>query len=224
MALYFIGGQCVCGYRRMGRMALRVVTFGIAFAMAMLVHVRPSSSEAKTVAQPAVQPTAPIRIPGKGIVALDARLAGDEKRTRLIVDLSKKVDISVYTLAGPARVVIDLPDVSFDFPVNAGRAGRGLVTTYRYGLLGPGKARIVLDVSGPVKIEKSFVQEEFDDQPARLVVEIVRSDAGGFKSSLAEKSARDRCDGGHAQARTRGTAHTVSNEQARDRPRSRTWW
>jgi N-acetylmuramoyl-L-alanine amidase len=167
--------------RRMGRVALRIVAFGIAFAVAMLVDVRPSSSEMKTTTWSTAQPTGSIRIPGKGIVALDARLAGDEKRTRLIVDLSKKVEVSAYTLTDPARVIVDLPDVSFDLPANAGRAGRGLVSAYRYGLIAPGRARIVLDAIGPVKIEKWFAQEELDDQPARLVLDIVRTDANNFK-------------------------------------------
>jgi len=166
----------------MGRVALRIVAFGVAFALAMLLHVRPSSSETKAATWSTAQPAAPIRIPGKGIVALDARLAGDEKRTRLIVDLSKKIEVSVYTLADPARVIVDLPDVSFDLPANAGRAGRGLITAYRYGLIAPGKARIVLDATSPVKIEKWFAQEEVDDQPARLVVDIVPTDANNFKS------------------------------------------
>ena len=120
----------------MVRLALRIVTFSVAFVLAMLLRIEPSSSEPKPAAKPTAGPVAAIRIPGKGIVALDARLAGDEKRTRLIVDLTKKVDISVFTLADPARVIVDLPDVSFDFPASAGRAGRGVISAYRYGLMG----------------------------------------------------------------------------------------
>jgi N-acetylmuramoyl-L-alanine amidase len=44
-----------------------------------------------------------------------------------------------------------------------------------------GKARIVLDARGPVKIEKSFVQAEFEDQPARLVLDLVPTDAATFR-------------------------------------------
>jgi N-acetylmuramoyl-L-alanine amidase len=175
----------MCGFGVMVRAALRIVTFNIAFIGAMLLHIEPSSSEPKTATKQTAAPVAPVKIPGRGVVALDARLAGDEKRTRLIVDLSKKVDISVFTLANPARVIVDLPDVSFDLPASAGRAGRGVISAYRYGLIGPGKARIVLDAMGPVKIEKSFVQEEFDDQPARLVVDLVRTDAESFKTQAA---------------------------------------
>ncbi|HEV3242567.1 MAG TPA: N-acetylmuramoyl-L-alanine amidase, partial [Methyloceanibacter sp.] len=40
-------------------------------------------------------------------VAKDARLAGDRGRTRFIADLSKKVDVSVFSLADPYRVIVD---------------------------------------------------------------------------------------------------------------------
>ena len=36
-------------------------------------------------------------------VAKDARLAGDRARTRFIADLSKKVDVNVFSLADPYR-------------------------------------------------------------------------------------------------------------------------
>ena len=42
-------------------------------------------------------------------VAKDARLAGDRGRTRFIADLSKKVDVNVFSLADPYRVIVDLP-------------------------------------------------------------------------------------------------------------------
>lgn len=134
----------------------------------------------KTVAATPAPPAQP-KIHRTGSVALDARLAGDAKRTRLVIDFTKKVEISAYTLGDPYRVVIDIADVNFDLPANAGRAGRGLISTFRYGLIARGKARIVLDAQGPVKIEKSFVQPEFEDQPARLVVDLVPTDAATFK-------------------------------------------
>src|SRR6185312_6417167 len=136
----------------------------------------------KTVAATPAPPASP-KVHRTGPVALDARLGGDDKRTRFVVDLSKKVEISAYTVADPYRVIVDLPDVSFDLPANSGKAGRGLISAFRYGLIGRGKARIVLDAHGPVKIDKAFVQPAFEDQPARLVLDLVRTDAASFKKS-----------------------------------------
>ncbi|MDQ0510212.1 N-acetylmuramoyl-L-alanine amidase [Ancylobacter amanitiformis] len=118
-------------------------------------------------------------------VATDARLAGDGERTRLVVDLSRAVPLGAFTLADPYRVVVDVPDVIFTLPASAGQQGRGLVTAYRFGLFAPGKARIVLDVSGPVTIDKAFVLEPMEGQPARLVVDLVKTDRTTFLKHVA---------------------------------------
>ena len=123
----------------------------------------------------------------KRVVAMDARLAGDDKRTRFIVDLNGKVDLAAFTLADPYRVVIDLPELSFDLPAGAGRNGRGLVSAFRYGLFAPGKARIVLDAKGPVAVDRAFLVEQHDSQPARLVVDLVPTDRESFIRSAAVK-------------------------------------
>lgn len=113
-------------------------------------------------------------------IALDARLAGDASRTRLVVDLNRRVEVRAYTIANPNRVVVDLPDVSFDLPVGAGRQARGLVSSFRYGQLSQGKARIVVELREPVRIDKVFVLAAIEDQPARLVIDLVRTDATSF--------------------------------------------
>jgi N-acetylmuramoyl-L-alanine amidase len=118
-------------------------------------------------------------------VATDARLGGDESRTRFVVDLTKAVDLRVFTLADPYRVVIDLPQVAFHLPPRAGETGRGLVKGFRFGLVMPGGSRIVLEATGPVAIDKSFVLEPKDDQPARMVVDLVPVDRETFLQNLA---------------------------------------
>jgi len=109
-------------------------------------------------------------------VATDIRVGGDVKQTRFVVDLSRKVDIRAITLADPYRVVIDLPQVNFQLPPKTGERGRGLVKAFRFGLVMPGGSRIVLDVTGPVRVEKSFVLDASDGQPARLVVDLAGID------------------------------------------------
>ncbi|MEM8644175.1 MAG: N-acetylmuramoyl-L-alanine amidase [Pseudomonadota bacterium] len=124
-----------------------------------------------------------------GAVAQDARLAGDRERTRFIADLSKKVDVNVFALGNPYRVIIDAPDVSFQMPDGIGNKQRGLVTAFRYGLFAPGKSRIVLDIGGPFLIDRSFVLGARDDQPARLVIDLVPTDEKTFVAK--QKEARD---------------------------------
>jgi N-acetylmuramoyl-L-alanine amidase len=118
-------------------------------------------------------------------VVTDARLGGDENQTRFIADLSRKVDLRAFTLADPYRVVIDIPQVIFRLPPKAGDNGRGLVKTFRFGLVMAGGSRIVLDVSKPVRIEKAFVLDAAEGQPARLVLDLAPTDRESFLRDLS---------------------------------------
>ena len=118
-------------------------------------------------------------------VASDARLGGDDKATRFVVDLSQKVDLRAFTLADPYRVVIDLPQVTFQFPPRTGEKGRGLVKAFRYGLVMAGGSRIVLDAAGPVRVDKAFVLDSVDGQPARLVLDLAAIDRASFMRAVA---------------------------------------
>ncbi|HML93768.1 MAG TPA: N-acetylmuramoyl-L-alanine amidase [Methyloceanibacter sp.] len=122
-----------------------------------------------------------------GAVAQDARLAGDRERTRFIADLSKKVDVNVFALGDPYRVIVDAADVSFQMPEGIGNETVGLVTAFRYGLFAQGKSRIVLDLSGPFLIDRTFVLAPRDDQPARLVIDLVPTDEETFLAKLKEQ-------------------------------------
>src|SRR5438045_2532664 len=118
-------------------------------------------------------------------IATEARLGGDANRTRLVVDLSRPIEIAAFTLADPYRVVIDLPQVTFQLPGRTGEHGRGLIKAFRYGLVMQGGSRIVVDATGPVRIDKAFVLEPVDGQPARLVLDLVSIDRASFMRNLA---------------------------------------
>lgn len=129
-------------------------------------------------------------------VATDGRVVGDESRTRFVLDLSGEVDLSAFTLADPYRVVIDLPEIDFRLPSGAGSVGRGLVSDWRYGQFAAGRSRIVLDVTGPVKIDKAFVLPAVENQPARMVLDLLKTTTAAFddelrKSQLARDTANE---------------------------------
>ena len=109
-----------------------------------------------------------------------ARIAGDQQRTRFIADLNRSVGFNVYILADPFRAVVDLPDIAFRLPPGIGAAGRGLITAYRYGRIGEKRARIVMDLAGPALIQKSFLIDPREGQPARMVVDLVATDRTTF--------------------------------------------
>ncbi len=86
------------------------------------------------------------------------------------------------------------PDVNFQMPAGLGTEKRGLVTAFRYGLFAPGKSRIVLDVGGPFLIDKAFVLDARDDQPARLVVDLVPTDEKTFLAKLKETPSHEKAN------------------------------
>ncbi|WP_024337889.1 N-acetylmuramoyl-L-alanine amidase [Bradyrhizobium japonicum] len=121
-------------------------------------------------------------------VASAARLAGDGKHTRFILDIDQAVTFRAVTLADPYRVVVDVPQVNFRLPAGTGSGGRGLVKAFRYGLVMPGGSRIVFDLTGPAKIANSYVVEAANGQPARLVLELEEVDRTAFASSSQPES------------------------------------
>jgi N-acetylmuramoyl-L-alanine amidase len=119
------------------------------------------------------------------VIATDMRIGGDDKQTRFVVDLNRKIDLVAFTLADPYRVVVDLPQTTFTLPAKAGEQARGLVKAFRYGLIMQGGSRIVLDTKGPVRLEKAFVLDAAEGQPARLVLDLIATDRTSFMRNIA---------------------------------------
>jgi N-acetylmuramoyl-L-alanine amidase len=114
------------------------------------------------------------------VVAFTTRIAGDVSRTRFVTDLSQNVEFVLFPLADPYRLVIDLPKLRFDLPAGSGKQGRGLISSYRWGEISNNKSRMVLDLVGPVKVESTFMIPALDDQPARLVIDLIETDRDTF--------------------------------------------
>ena len=121
-------------------------------------------------------------------IASEVRLAGDAKQTRFVLDLNRTIQFRAFALANPYRVVMDIPQVSFQLKAGTGTAGRGLIKAFRYGLVMPGGSRIVFDLTGPAKIANSYVLEAANGQPPRLVLELEEIDRTTFVQSLAAES------------------------------------
>ena len=131
---------------------------------------------------------APASAPNDFPVASDVRLGGDDTQTRLIVDLSHKIDIRAFTLANPYRVVLDMPQVTFQFPPKAGEVRRGLIKAFRFGLVMQGGSRMVIDLVRPAQVDMAFVLGAANDQPARLVLHLTATDREAFMRNVALES------------------------------------
>jgi N-acetylmuramoyl-L-alanine amidase len=144
----------------------------------------PSVAEGAAPGAAAASPAAAPNFP----IASEARLAGDAKQTRFVLDLDKPIQFRAFALADPYRVIVDIPQVSFQLAAGTGVAGRGLVKAFRYGLVMPGGSRIVFDLTGPAKIANSYVLEAANGQPPRLVLELEEVDRTAFVQLLAPEN------------------------------------
>jgi N-acetylmuramoyl-L-alanine amidase len=150
----------------------------------LLVAVAPSAGQPteKAELRPAVASAHPL--------ASDVRVAGDDKRTRFVLEIDRKIDLRAFALANPNRVVVDIPQVTFQLPVGVGEASRGLVKAFRYGLVMPGGSRIVMDLKRPAKIEKAYVLDAENGQPPKLIVELIATDRATFMQGIAAENRR----------------------------------
>jgi N-acetylmuramoyl-L-alanine amidase len=116
-----------------------------------------------------LSPTAVRATPQPPLLAFSARVAGDDARTRIVIDFEKKPDFSVHYVAAPERVIVDLPATAFGFPAED-LSARGLFKDIRYGTMGETSARIVLTAKRPVKLSIAEVQPN-DNGSYRLVLD-----------------------------------------------------
>ena len=112
--------------------------------------------------------------------ATHAALSGDRQRTSFRLDLSVGVAAEIYTLASPYRVIVDLPEVGFRLPDGTGQEGHGLVSAFRYGQFAEGKARVVLDTTGPVRIERAGMTAAPDGKGIVFTFDMVTTDPASF--------------------------------------------
>jgi N-acetylmuramoyl-L-alanine amidase len=93
-------------------------------------------------------------------------------RTRFIIGLEREVAFEVRTLTSPNRVLVDLPQVKLDLPSIPENAPVGLVKSFRHGMSAPGRTSVIIDVTGPVVVERSAI-EKGPDGNDQLVVDLI---------------------------------------------------
>jgi N-acetylmuramoyl-L-alanine amidase len=120
---------------------------------------------------------------GDAAVAAAVTLDAEGVKTRLTITLSRPVAARAFVMEKPDRVIIDLPEVSFHVPPEAGRQREGLVGSFRYGLFAPGRSRIVIDLTQPALVSRIDGEEAVRDGSPVLTVELMRTDRESFRKA-----------------------------------------
>jgi N-acetylmuramoyl-L-alanine amidase len=103
------------------------------------------------------------------------RIWAEGGKTRVVLDLSRPAEHSIFTLRGPDRLVIDLKDgrlakaLSSDLP-----DGTGSISRIRSGVRANGQLRVVLDLNDNVR-SRSFTAGPNSQYGDRLVIDLQHS-------------------------------------------------
>jgi N-acetylmuramoyl-L-alanine amidase len=121
-----------------------------------------------------------------------APAAAGTTRTRFIIGIERPVEFKVSALANPNRVLIDLPQVKLELPRLPGDTPVGVVKSFQYGSTAPGRMRIVIDVTGPVVIERSVLEKSADGKSDSLVLDIVAASEAAAAPAEVRTAGRGR--------------------------------
>lgn len=111
------------------------------------------------------------RVLAAGSELEEVRLWASPDSTRVVLDLSAPVSYTVFTLADPDRVVIDLEDVAADAVQMPPATTVGVVSGVRVAAREKGGLRVVLDLTSRVE-PKSFLTPPNETYGHRLVVDL----------------------------------------------------
>lgn len=166
-------GHLVKGLRHAAETGVRALRLAVAtFALMMLAALLPFAA-ANAAADP--------------LLAYGARIAGDDARTRIVIDMDREPTFSVHYLDNPVRVVVDLPATAFGFPA-ADLKATGLFKDIRYGTMDADSARIVLTAKKPVKLVMAKAQANEDGKGSRLVLDAEMLPAEQFADLVKKQS------------------------------------
>jgi N-acetylmuramoyl-L-alanine amidase len=133
--------------------------------------------------------------------ATSAAIKVEADATTFALMLSEGVPAEIFTLASPYRVIIDLPDVTFKLAPAANKQSAGLISAFRYGLFAEGRARVVIDTTGPVKITTAGMTRV--EKGVLLKLALAPTDAASFGTG------------------TGATKHPRADAKAADQPEAR---
>ncbi|HEV7291518.1 N-acetylmuramoyl-L-alanine amidase [Devosia sp. RR2S18] len=152
------------------------------FTLALLLPGMLSVS-AQDAPESAPVAAAPLALPN----VMDVRVTTAPERARLVVDLADKTDFALVSLAEPNRLAIDVRAATFSVPEPTGEpAGEGgIVLQYLVEQAAPDRVRTTLTLGAPAQVQQAYVLDAFEDQPARLVVDIIPATEEEFAANVA---------------------------------------
>ena len=152
----------------------------------------------------------PTSAPAADAVVTDVRASHAGAVTRFVLDVSAPVDLRLFTLPDPDRVVIDMPEVGWRLPSRPLPASIGLLAKLRYGLFQPGNSRVVIDLTGPAAVERVFRMAPDGDYGHRIVVDLRGITREAFAAMANRVVSASAVGGGIGGPGNAGPGHAVT--------------
>ncbi|MBV8448594.1 MAG: N-acetylmuramoyl-L-alanine amidase [Hyphomicrobiales bacterium] len=118
-------------------------------------------------------------VAGRAVV-VGAKLEQTATGTRLILVSSQPLSATPFALEKPDRLVLDLPEVNFQLPAHTGESGTGLIKSFRFGLFGFGRSRIVIDLAAPAHVASVVNTPLLKDLGSTVTIDLERLDREAF--------------------------------------------
>lgn len=145
-----------------------------ALALVIALLVTPSSvraQDAEVAAEPAAFPALEVR---------GLRVSNAPERSRLVIDLERGTQFAFVSLIEPMRIAVDVRATDYDGEAAGEPAGEGLITSYSVDLIAEDRLRTEMTLTSPAQVQQAYVLEAFDDQPARLIVDLIADTEENF--------------------------------------------
>jgi len=147
-------------------------------------------------------------------VVTDVRVSQSGPTTRFVLDATAPMDLRLFTLPDPDRVVIDMPEVGWKLPQRALPTSIGLLAKLRYGLFQPGNSRVVIDLTGPAAVERVFRLPPDSAYGHRIVVDLRSVTRAAFIAATNQTVAAPAMGGAANIAAPRAPAADASTHPA----------
>ena len=121
-----------------------------------------------------------VSVPARAVVVA-AKVEQTAATTRITFVSSQPLTATPFALEKPDRLVLDLPEVNFQLPAHTGETGAGLVKSFRFGLFGFGRSRVVIDLAGPARIASVANAPLLKDLGTTFTIELTKGDREAFR-------------------------------------------
>ncbi|MEM7041408.1 MAG: N-acetylmuramoyl-L-alanine amidase [Pseudomonadota bacterium] len=143
----------------------------------------------------------------------DITLLPHDDGVRVVIDLGSKVPFQHLTYDHPPRLIIELPDVSWQLPERRGQRAYRMVKGFQFGRLSGKNSSLIIDLDRPFKIETVFELPPSDSSGFRIV-----TDLAPLPPDATMRRQRVRSDGFRALERETAEAHRPARRPSSERP------